>query len=376
MHKSHRPHTGCNHALVPRWAAVSQPPTSGRQPTWRPHRLQGAANTLEAQGHWNAGLLRAAIAMLVLGCCAAVVSAQRIDFETIPGGTPQDGLPISTQFLATHGVEFRLVGGGSPVLAEVGSPTTAFVPNDTPEADQGSFFLTDDGMLNTDSQDLLVLYDTPTASASGVILDIDGSEIFTIEARNAADQVVQTLVIESGDPLTGDQESTPWVLSRPTADITSIRFSGERPGGGRFGLGFDDFSAFGGGTGNCVRTSSVACLLGGRFEVSVTMWDFDGNAFPGIIQTYGGQSSETNQSVSYYSFNEGNVELFVKMVDGCNFTGNPAQGAFWLFVAGATTAEAQILVRDSEKGEVIRVYNPRDQIFATVANTSAFRTCL
>ncbi len=308
--------------------------------------------------------------LLVVASCAAVAGAQRIDFETIPGGTPQDGLPISTQFLASHGIEFRLVGGGSPVLAMVGAPTTAFVPNDTPEADQGSFFLTDDGNLNTDSRDLLVLYDTPTANASGIILDIDGSEIFTIEARDAADQVVQTVVIENGDPMTGDRESTPWSLSRPTADIVSIRFSGERPGGGRFGLGFDDFSAFGGGTGSCVRTPAVACLLDSRFEVTVTMWDFSGNAAPGIIQTYGGQSSETDQSASFYSFTEGNVELFVKMVDGCGLN-----NSFWLFVAGATDAEAEILVRDTQTGEVIRVYDPREQVFETVADTSAFSTC-
>ena len=99
-----------------------------------------------------------------------------------------------------------------------------------------------------------------TAASKGSVLDIDGSEIFTIEARNAANQVVATLVIQNGDPFTGDRESTPWALTRPTADISSIRFSGARPGGGRFGLGFDDFSARGTDSGDCLRTASVAWI--------------------------------------------------------------------------------------------------------------------
>ncbi len=310
---------------------------------------------------------------LWISLTAGVVGAQVIDFETIPGGTPVDGLPISTQFLASHGIEFQLEGGGVPVLAEVGSPTTAFRPNDNPDEDQGSFFLTDDGSLSNDAADLLVLYDTPTANASGVILDIDGTEIFTIEARNAANEVVATQVIEDGDPLTGDRNSTPWSITRPAADIFSIRFSGERPGGGVFGLGFDDFSARGDST--CARAVSVACLLDDRFEVSVRTWDFSGTEVGGVIQTYGGVTSETDQSVSFYGFQEGNVEVFVKMVDACAFSSDPAQNSFWLFAAGATNAEVEITVRDTETGEMVVIDNPSGRLFETFADTRAFLGC-
>jgi hypothetical protein len=36
---------------------------------------------------------------------------------------------------------------------------------------------------------------------------------------------------------------TPWTIVRPSADIFSLRFVGERTAAGFFGLGFDNFSA-------------------------------------------------------------------------------------------------------------------------------------
>jgi hypothetical protein len=127
------------------------------------------------------------------------------------------------------------------------------------------------------------------------------------------------------------------------------------------------------GSGNCVRGPQTACLLDGRFEVKVNMWNFANPPvlFPGVIQLYGGQSSETDKSASFYSFENGNVEVFVKMVDACT----AASHAFWLFAAGATTAETEILVRDTEAEEIYRIFNPRNLLFETVADTQAFLTC-
>jgi hypothetical protein len=95
--------------------------------------------------------------------------------------------------------------------------------------------------------------------------------------------------------------------------------------------------------------------------------------FVGQVQTYLGESSETEQTVSFYSFQNGNVELFVKMVDACS---NPSFVAFWLFVAGATNAEAEITVRDTVTGLTRTIFNPSGQLFQTVADVQAFQTCL
>ena len=169
-----------------------------------------------------------------------------LDFETVPGGTPAEGLVIDTQFEGAFGVAFSLEDGASPHLAEVGEPTTAFAPNDTPDEGTGigTFFLTDDGVLQGDSAPppLIVSYTAPVDSASGVVLDIDGGETFTIQARDAADAVLEEILISAGDDGTGSGNATPWGFRRSTPDVASIRFVGFRSSG-RFGLGFDNFVA-------------------------------------------------------------------------------------------------------------------------------------
>jgi hypothetical protein len=126
--------------------------------------------------------------------------------------------------------------------------------------------------------------------------------------------------------------------------------------------------------GPCVRDAGTACLLEGRFEVRARMRDFANPPviFPGVIQTYDGASSETDQTVSFYSFQNGNVEVFVKMVGAC---GNPNFVSFWVFAAGATDAETLITVRDSFSGEIYSIYNPPHHVFSAVADTLAFKTC-
>ena len=167
-----------------------------------------------------------------------------LDFETVPGQTPFEGLLINDQFEESLGISFILEDGTFPRLAEVGRPTTAFEPRDTPDGDQdiGSFFLTDDGLVTAgDASPLLVTFSTPVDSATGVILDIDFSETFTITAYDSSGQVVEEIVINAGDEGTGDGVATPWSFRRADADVASIRFAGTRDSG-RFGLAFDNFA--------------------------------------------------------------------------------------------------------------------------------------
>jgi len=195
-----------------------------------------------------------------------------IDFETVPGESVREGLTIDTQFAGSHGVTFRLEPKGAPTLAGVGAPATAFEgplrSPDTPAANQGvaSFFLTDDGtLLEMNAPALVVSYDPPTAAASGVVLDIDFDEIFTIEARGSTGSVLQTLTIRAGDRGTGDGIATRWAIDRSSSDIHSIRFAGRRTKAGGFGLAFDNF---------CSRSSAAGSLLQLSLDASV-LFDFD-----------------------------------------------------------------------------------------------------
>ena len=144
-------------------------------------------------------VLITSLVLIIGNFCPA--QAGLIDFESIPGfGIPTEGLTISNQFLGTDGVSFSLEGGGFPVIAQVGAPETAFTPNDTPLPGQGvgEFFLTDDGVVLGNPKPLIVSYVTPTAAASGFILDIDSvayPEIFTVEARDISDIVLESITL-------------------------------------------------------------------------------------------------------------------------------------------------------------------------------------
>lgn len=195
--------------------------------------------------HWKL-LIGSGIFLTTIGANAAT-----IDFESVPGvGTPTEGLIINNQYLASAGVSFALEGGGSPRISKVGSPRTAFqgfgLADDQPAPGQGvgTFFLTDDGAFSGSlfSPALLVQYASPTAAASGVLLDIDFGEAWTIQARDSSSNIVETITINAGDLGTGEGLATLWSFNHASADISSIRFKGTRTLAGGFGLGFDNFS--------------------------------------------------------------------------------------------------------------------------------------
>ena len=190
--------------------------------------------------------------IVALFVAATSLRAQTITFETLPdGSTPTDGMQISTQYQASFGVSFSLEGGGFPVIAKVGAPTTAFLgPPDSTAPDQpasqhlakvGSFFLTDDGRIDTVPKPLLISYTTPVRQASGMILDIDSPEQWRVEARDATNALLESVILTPDSYDAGDGGVTPWAFTRSTADISLIRIS-YIGSGSIVGLGFDNFS--------------------------------------------------------------------------------------------------------------------------------------
>lgn len=176
---------------------------------------------------------------------ATTASAQVINFETIPGGSPVDGMTIDSQFESDFGVTFSLEGGGAPVLAKVGAPRTAFqgynlLPDQpAPGVNAGEYFLTDDGVVSGPPTPLIIRYSTPVSGAGGSILDIDGAEEFTVQARDAGDNVIATRVLPPNNVLDGS--ATPWQFDLGSDVIHSIRIVFTGSGGG-VGLAFDNFS--------------------------------------------------------------------------------------------------------------------------------------
>ena len=196
---------------------------------------------------------------------AAEGLAQSINFETLPDGTPTlDRQLISDEYVAEFGVRFDLVDPitldvvGSPQIAKVGNPRTAFngCGPDTPNPGQGigDSFLTDDGSVGSNVETLLVTYSEPVAQAAGVILDTDtrsglSFEEWTVEALDASMNVLDTVIITAPDGPDncnngqgpGDGAADSFVFERASADISFLvlRYTGNA---NSIGLAFDSFS--------------------------------------------------------------------------------------------------------------------------------------
>lgn len=174
-----------------------------------------------------------------------------IDFEApFPGGVLLEGDSIGTQYEEDYGVRFSLVGGGLPVLVEVG-PTDLNVFNgemnvvDTvipsQQLEVGQYFLHDDGVTIGDGgvpSDLRVDFSSAKARFGGGILDIEGRgnpnayEEWTVEIYNSGLGLLDSVVLSANpmtlNPVNGDARITDFYFGRLEADIdyALIRYTG------------------------------------------------------------------------------------------------------------------------------------------------------
>ena len=196
---------------------------------------------------------------LLLWTTSITQGQSTIDFENLG---LQEGDQIFDQYDdgGPCGVRFYL-GDPSlnvhPTLARIGYPGVAFVgpynsqppcnafsgTDDMPDpsAGVGCWFLTDDGILSASADELRVLYNSPTFQCSGDLIDIDGVEIWTIEAYFQGN-LVASQVFTQANATPGDGMATPWQfnLSQP---LDELRFSVVKPDGQGIGIAFDNFSA-------------------------------------------------------------------------------------------------------------------------------------
>jgi hypothetical protein len=110
----------------------------------------------------------------------------------------------------------------------------------------------------------------------------------------------------------------------------------------------------------CVASPASLCLLGGRFQVSVTFSSSVGAGDATAVPFLGDQSGR------FWFFDSGNVELLVKMADG-----RLVNDHFWMFYGALSDVEYQIRVTDTVTGAV-RVYDNQAGNFCGRADTAAF----
>ena len=106
----------------------------------------------------------------------------------------------------------------------------------------------------------------------------------------------------------------------------------------------------------------VLCL--GRFEVEVEWDDGKGRLGRGMAERLTGDAGD------FWFFHPANIELVIKVLDGCQVNGH-----YWVFAAGLTDVEVTTTVRDLRSGLEMSWTNPQGTLFEPIGDTSAFATC-
>ncbi|HEV2845032.1 MAG TPA: vanadium-dependent haloperoxidase [Thermoanaerobaculia bacterium] len=110
----------------------------------------------------------------------------------------------------------------------------------------------------------------------------------------------------------------------------------------------------------CVANATTLCLNGGRFKVQAT-WRSKTNHGPAQVL------SQTGDSGQFFFFDDDNLELVVKVLNGCG-----VNQQYWVFASGLTDVEVLLTVTDTETGHSRQYFNPLGTTFAPVADASAF----
>jgi hypothetical protein len=164
-------------------------------------------------------------------------------------------------------------------------------------------------------------------------------------------------------PVTVEQEVGP--LARGTYDIELYQQFRE-PGGGCCGSGCSPPGLLTTTALTVAPTTSGPDLFlrQGRFHIRAN-W----NA-PGFGQGSAQAMPLTDESGYFTFFDPDNVELIVKVLNGC-----PVNQRYWVFMAGLTNVGVTIFVEDTLTGHQETYSNPAGRPFQPILDTSRFATC-
>lgn len=111
-------------------------------------------------------------------------------------------------------------------------------------------------------------------------------------------------------------------------------------------------------------SSQSVLLNNNRFQVDVSWHTADGRSGTGTpVQL-------TDDTGYFWFFDSSNVELLVKVLNGCGLGGH-----YWVFAGGLTNVNTVITVTDTTTGIAKRYRNPLGTPFQPLQDTSAFSKC-
>lgn len=112
----------------------------------------------------------------------------------------------------------------------------------------------------------------------------------------------------------------------------------------------------------CLAGEHELCL-GGRFRVTAN-WETEAGAGPAYALP------ATADTGYFWFFEPANVELTIKVLDGCALNQR-----YWVFATGLTNVGVEITVADTVSGESYVHRNPRGSVFQPDLATSALEVC-
>jgi hypothetical protein len=115
------------------------------------------------------------------------------------------------------------------------------------------------------------------------------------------------------------------------------------------------------GAAPCVDSLANLCLEGNRFQVIANWTDSTGHTGPGNAVKL------TDDSGYFWFFDESNIEMVVKVLNGCAIN-----NAYWGFAAGLTNVQVNWSVTDTSNNAVYAQANPQGTAFAPIQATNAF----
>ena len=118
------------------------------------------------------------------------------------------------------------------------------------------------------------------------------------------------------------------------------------------------------GINGCTAGAEELCLVNGRFKVTATFADTQGQS--GNAQTV----SLTDDTGYLWFFASSNVESVVKVIDGCALNGH-----YWVFAGGLTNVKVVLTVKDMQTNKSVTYTNPQNTEFQPIQDTSALATC-
>lgn len=114
----------------------------------------------------------------------------------------------------------------------------------------------------------------------------------------------------------------------------------------------------------CDPSASALCLLGGRYRAAIEWRTASATGVGHAVPLTAADSG------LFWFFGANNIEVLMKVLDGCGVNGH-----VWVFASATTNVGFTLTVTDTVGGVVKRYENPLGHAASIVTDTTAFSTC-